>query len=150
MSKFLDDLARGKEMELIVMELLKEKINKNLIINPHNKWVDILIIKGWIEVKFDSKAQVTGNFYVEYECNKKPSWIFKEEEYNLEYWCHTDWITLYVVRWDTLKDFITYNIKNPQKEIGIKLTNWGDGFKTKGVLIPINIMDDLSIHKFTI
>ena len=145
---FASDLEEWKEIEVKVMSLLNNNWF-NLIQNPNKKEMDLIILEKWIEVKYCRRAKETWNFYIEYECNWNPSWIFREEKLDLEYWGHTDWETLYLIVWYQLKKFIN-SILEWEKIEWIKLTNWWDWWKTKWVLVPIRIIDELSIIKFNL
>jgi hypothetical protein len=140
---FLEDLKEWEEKEIEIMNILNNNWF-NLIKNPNNKWMDCIIVEKWIEVKYDKMSSTTWNFYFEYNCNWIPSWVFKKEEINLEYWVHcTDTKAYIIVGWQ-LKKFIA-SIISWKKFEWIKLTNWWDGWRTKWVLVPIKYIEELSI-----
>lgn len=46
MWNFREDLAKGKEMEKIAMEVIRKEMGLNLIENPNEKWIDIILIEN--------------------------------------------------------------------------------------------------------
>ena len=77
MSKFQQDLKNGKEYESKALSDIQLKYPKAYIIDGYCLDWDIYIpeLKIGVEVKSDAQYQKTGNFYVEYFCNGKPSGI---------------------------------------------------------------------------
>jgi hypothetical protein len=155
MWSFRDDLIKGKEWELKVLQVLKGEWMK-LIQNPDEKWMDLLFIEEWIEVKKDEYAQYSGNFYIEFECNWKPSWLFRPEDYHLRYWAHTDWVHIYLMNWDYFKEFVNERIAscranktNTSKWFKV-IEWWGNWWKSKWLLIPIEAMKEIAyeIYKY--
>lgn len=140
---FLEDLKEWEEKEIEIMNILNNNWF-NLIKNPNNKWMDCIIVEKWIEVKYDKMSSTTWNFYFEYSCNWIPSWVFKKEEINLEYWVHCADTKAYVIVGWQLKKFIS-SIISWKKLEWVKLTNWWDGWRTKWVLVPIKYIEELSI-----
>lgn len=139
---FATDLKDWKEMEATVMELLNNNWF-NLIQNPNEKEMDLLIIEKWIELKYDISSYKYWNFYIEFECNWVPSWLYRKETVNLEYWAHTDWIKLYLLNGRRFKRWIWEKIEEcrDNKSLTSKwfrvVENWGDWWRTKGLLVPI-------------
>lgn len=110
----------------------------------------------WIEVKLDAYAIHSGNFYIEFECNGKPSWLFREEHLHLRWWWHSNWEELLMLDWDELKEVVLEKIEacranktNTSK--GFKVIeawwNWG---RTKGLLFPVEEMKKIAKHIFKI
>lgn len=141
MWNFREDLKKWKEAEIKVMNILKEEW-WNIIQNPEEKEMDLLIIEKWIEVKLDEYAKYSWNFYIEFECNGNPSWLFKEEKVHLQYWAHSDWDKVYMILWDKLKQFVLdwldacYSNKSLTSKWMRLIENWWNGWRTKGLLIP--------------
>lgn len=153
MWNFQEDLKKWKEWEERILQVLIENWFK-LIQNPKEKELDLLIINGWIECKKDEKAQFSWNFYIEFECNWKPSWLFRPEEHELKWWAHTDWLLIYLLEANEFKIFVSNKIdecrnnkSNTSK--GYKVIesggNWG---RTKGLLIPVKDMGWLARKVF--
>jgi len=155
MGNFREDLKKGEEMEEVVRELLNTKWF-SLLKNPQNKEMDLLIIEKWIEVKFDEYAQYSGNFYIEFESNWKPSWIFREETVHLEYWAHTDGITLNLLEWDKFKERVSDKIgkcrdNKSNTSRGFRVVEqWGDGWRTKGLLVPVEKLQSQAKYIFNL
>lgn len=156
MWNFKDDLAKGKQMEVVAMEIISRELGLNLIANPKEKEMDIIIIEKWIEIKLDAYAIHSGNFYIEFECWWKPSWLFREEKLDLRWWWHSNWEELLLLDWKELKEFVLEKIEacranksNTSK--GFKVIeawwNWG---RTKGLLFPVEEMKKIAKHIFLI
>lgn len=114
-----------------------------IILNPAEKEMDFLIPKEWIEFKLDEYAQYSWNLYIEFECNEKPSWLFREERVTLKYWAHSDWKYIYIFDWEELKDFVREKIDDcrdnkSNTSVWYRVIeagwNWG---RTKGLLCPL-------------
>lgn len=153
MGTFVNDLKKGKEWEERVLEVLIQNWFK-LIKNPVEKEIDLLIIEAGIEVKKDEYAQFSGNFYIEFECNWKPSWLFRPEKYHLRYWAHTDWVHIYLLDADQFKEFVLSwimrcraNKSNTSKGFKV-IEQWGNWWRSKGLLIPIPEMEKLAYKIF--
>jgi len=71
---FFKDLERGKDIENIVLEILKIKYPCSVIVDKF-KGYDIWVPEKHygIEVKYDPMSNETGNFLIEIEFNNKPS-----------------------------------------------------------------------------
>jgi len=154
MWNFQEDLKKWKEYEEKAMNLLNDNWF-NLISNPEKKGMDLLMLENGIEIKVDEKSKFTWNFYIEFECNWKPSGIFREETINLKWWWHSDWERLFLLSGDQLKKWVTEKIDNcrANKSLTSKWTrvvefwwNWG---RTKGLLIPIQQFEELSEKIYT-
>lgn len=145
---FRDDLERWKEVEWMVLHSLLDKWLK-VIPNPNEKWIDLLIILWWIEVKLDNYSLHSGNFYIEFECNWKQSWIFKEEQFPLTCWAQCTSEMCYLVDWVKLRNFIEQEIINcrANKTLTSKwirlVENWWNWWRTKGLLIPVERFNEL-------
>lgn len=153
MWNFTEDLKKGKEMELKVMSLLNNNWF-NLIQNPVEKEMDLLIIEKWIEVKFDEYAQYSWNFYIEFECNWKPSGLLREEKVELEYWAHSDWDKVYLTKWDELKQWVLDLVQRCRANKTLKhkqfrvVENWGNGWRTKWLLVPVSELENQSKYVY--
>lgn len=149
MWKFKDDLNMWKEMEVKVMNLLNWKWF-NLIENPNEREMDLIIIEKWIEVKYDIGAKRTWNFYIEFECNWTPSWLFRKEQIMLQYWAQTDWDNVFLVEWRKLKRWVLQKINECKwnKSLTSKWArlieagwNW---WRTKWLVVPVWQIEELS------
>ena len=142
MNKFQKDLEQWKEMEERVMNLLNNNWF-NLIQNPNEKEMDLLIIEKGIEIKYDVSAEKYWNFYIEFECNWIPSGLYKQESVSLSYWAHTDWKTLYLLngktfrRWAGEKIVLCRGNKSLTHKWFRVVENWWDWWRTKGLLVPV-------------
>ena len=87
-TKFEQDLKNGQEYEKKALLLIQKKYPKAYIIKGYCLDWDIYIpeLRIGVEVKSDAQYKVTGNFYVEYFCNGKPSGI-STRNYLLLYIC---------------------------------------------------------------
>lgn len=146
MWNFTEDLKKGEEMEETVISILN--LNWfNLMKNPDKKWIDLLIIEEWIEVKLDWYAEFSWNFYIEFECNGKPSWILKDEKVKLKYWVHSDSKKLYILKWDEFKSWVELKISDcrANKSLTSKwfrlIESWGNWWRSKGLLVPVSEME---------
>lgn len=155
MGNFREDLVKGKQMENIAMEIINRELNLWLVPNPKEKEMD-LVPNWWVEIKLDEYAKYSWNFYIEFECNGKPSWLFREEQLHLRWWWHSNWEELLMLDWDELKEFVLEKIEacranksNTSK--GFKVIeawwNWG---RTKGLLFPVEEMKKIAKHIFKI
>jgi len=149
LGNFKNDLKKWKEMEVKVMNILNTDWF-NVIQNPIEKEMDLLIITEWVEVKHDEYAQYSWNFYIEFECNWKPSGLFREERVGLAYWAHSDWINVYLVNWKLLKEWVLNliskcrdNKTNKHKCFRV-VENWGDWGRTKGLLVPVGKLGEIA------
>jgi len=158
MGNFITDLKKGKEMEVRVMNLLNSNWF-NLIQNPIEKEMDLLYNQDkslGIEVKFDSYAQHSWNFYIEFECNWKPSWLLREESVELEYWAHSDWVRVFLIKWDKLMQRVLgwvekcrANKTNKHKQFRV-VENWGNWGRTKWLLVPVEMLESISDFVYTL
>lgn len=136
---FNDCLKLGKYYELETIKYYTGKGYKHIIDGNYGKKCleyDIIMskddIETKIEVKSDRMAKKTGNIYIEYECNKKPSGISSSTSNIYVY---------YIINDD--KDYNTYIITTlelkemiEQKKYFKKISG-GDGWRSKGYLIKI-------------
>lgn len=128
---FLKDLEEGKEFEHRVLAIVRQNYpSEKWVCNPIKKWVDIVSSGGkTIEVKYDRMAQKTWNFFIEVECNGKPSWINAYDNIDvLAYWIEG---VVYLFNIAKLKEAISI-----QKFRTIKGWDW---WRVTWVLIPIPI-----------
>lgn len=107
--------------------------NKTLLMsvegNKDKTWVDLLHGALSIEVKYDRLMRTTWNLFLEFECNGKESWLFKDE-----------WATL-LAYWD-YNWVLIFELQNLRQEFPnllekFKVVNWGDWYRSKWLLLPI-------------
>jgi hypothetical protein len=101
-------------------------------------------IQQGIEIKYDIRASSTWNFYIEFECNWKPSGLFRPEKVELAFWAHTDWLNLFLLNGEWFKKWVweliekcRINKTNTHKKFRV-VENWGDWWRTKGLLVPVD------------
>lgn len=140
---FLNDLKEGEAFELRVMTYLNRFYNLGLEKNPEKKSVD-LVSPLWItiETKLDKLSWTTWNLFVEFECNGKPSWIFKETSLSF-FVCWTHEGTL-VFTMEELQNIVHDAINNKTYRV---VKGW-DGWRVSGVLIPLKIAKSLCSRVF--
>ena len=85
-------------------------------------------LKKGVEVKSDAQYKKTGNFYVEYFCNGKPSGIATTKADI--YYIYLD--KLYIIKTEYLKDKCRKYINTNRDKKG------GDNMASKGIILPIN------------
>lgn len=129
---FLNDLKEGKEYEEKVKTWVSNVFRKELETNSSKFWIDLISEDLLIEVKYDRRLRETGNIFLEYECSGKASWVYKYEWQNslFIYW---DNISAYIFKLERLQELIPKWIE----EKSFRLVNGGDGWKVKGLLLPI-------------
>ena len=130
---FVTDLEEGKQYGLRVLNLLaKSYPNMRLAQNPKILDIDLISPLGVnVEVKFDRVMDWTGNIFIEFECNWKPSGIYKYSNLHL------------FAYWNNNKFFL-FNANKLKKDIAklivskeYRIVSWGDGWRSKWVLLPI-------------
>jgi len=128
--KFVKDLETGKVYEKKALELIQKKYPKAFIQDGYFLEWDIYIpeLDMGVEVKSDAQYQKTGNFYVEYECNGKPSGIAATKA--KYYYIYLD--KLYILKTEDLKDKCRKYLNTKKDKKG------GDNMASKGITIPIN------------
>ena len=128
--KFVKDLETGKVYEKKALELIQKKYPKAFIQDGYFLEWDIYIpeIDMGVEVKSDAQYKKTGNFYVEYECNDKPSGIATTKA--KYYYIYLD--KLYILETEDLKDKCRKYLNTKKDKKG------GDNMASKGITIPIN------------
>ena len=134
-TKFKNDLKTGKKYENIALELIQKTYPKAYIIDGYCKEWDIYIpeLKIGIEVKRDEQYKVTGNFYVEYFCNNKPSGISTtQSEY---YFIYLD--KLYIIKTSKLKEKCRSYIDTYKDKPG------GDDMASKGIILSLKELKQL-------
>ena len=127
--KFEKDLETGKVYEKKALELIKRDYPKAFIQDGYFLEWDIYIpeLDMGVEVKSDAQYQKTGNFYVEYECNGKPSGIAATKA--KQYYIYLD--KLYILETEDLKYKCRKYINTKRDKKG------GDNMASKGIIIPI-------------
>jgi len=128
--KFVKDLETGKVYEKKALELIQKKYPKAFIQDGYFLEWDIYIpeLDMGVEVKSDAQYKKTGNFYVEYECNGKPSGIAATK--SKYYYIYLD--KLYILKTEDLKDKCRKYLNTKKDKKG------GDNMASKGITIPIN------------
>ena len=128
--KFVKDLETGKVYEKKALELIQKKYPKAFIQDGYFLEWDIYIpeLDMGVEVKSDAQYKKTGNFYVEYECNGKPSGIAATKA--KYYYIYLD--KLYILKTEDLKDKCRKYLNTKKDKKG------GDNMASKGITIPIN------------
>ena len=127
--KFEKDLETGKKFEQDALELIQKKYPKAYIVDGYFLEWDIFIpeLNIGVEVKSDAQYQKTGNFYVEYSCNGKPSGISTTKS---EIYCiYLD--KLYILKTEDLKEKCRKYINTNRDKRG------GDNMASKGIILPI-------------
>jgi len=129
MGKFEKDLETGKKFEQQALELIQKKYPKAYIVDGYFLEWDIFVpeINIGVEVKSDAQYQKTGNFYVEYFCNGKPSGISTTKAEI--YYIYLD--KLYILKTEDLKDKCRKYINTNRDKKG------GDNMASKGIILPI-------------
>ena len=137
MSSFHESLKDGKQTEVAVLSIIKNKYPASYIIEGYFKDYDIYVPEKnmGIEVKRDEKSKYTGNLVIEVEFNGKPSALSTTKA---DYWVFYDgdnyiWITPAI-----LKD-LTEIYGNVVEFIGN-----GDTKPKKAYLMPKNLVKKLA------
>jgi len=127
--KFINDLKNGKEYEKKALLHIQKKYPKAYIIDGYCLDWDIYIpeLKIGVEVKSDAQYQATGNFYVEYFCNGKPSGISTTKA--KIYYIYLD--KRYIIKTEDLKDKCRKYLNTDRDKKG------GDNMASKGITLPI-------------
>jgi len=128
--KFENDLKTGQLYEKKALKLIRKDYPKAYIQDGYFLEWDIYIpeLDMGVEVKSDAQYKKTGNFYVEYECNGKPSGIAATKA--KQYYIYLD--KLYILKTDDLKDKCRKYLNTKRDKKG------GDNMASKGIIIPIN------------
>lgn len=134
---FLNDLKVGEDYEKFVLDKLKEVLDIELEKNSEKTDTD-LVGDVRVEVKFDRQMRGTRNVFIEYLCNKKPSGILRDED--LDYLVYGDYEGFWVFDAKVLRNEVEENICTSK----YKQVNWGDGFRSRWMLIPHSVCDKIS------
>jgi len=105
--KFEQDLQDGREAEIYVLDIIRRKYPLAFIIDGCHKAYDIFIPERdyGVEVKNDRQSQITGNAFIEVECNGIESgiittraniWVYCVK--NNCYWCETQQIRKMIIQ----------------------------------------------------
>ena len=135
MSKFKNDLETGKKFEREALAHIQKKYPKAYIKEGYFLEYDIYVpeIEIGIEVKSDAQYKVTGNFYVEYFCNGKPSGIATTTA--KIYYIYLD--KRYIVKAEDLKAICRKYLNTNRDKRG------GDNMASKGIILPLNELKQL-------
>ncbi len=127
--KFVKDLETGKVYENKALKLIQKDYPKAYIQDGYFLDWDIYIpeLEMGVEVKSDAQYKKTGNFYVEYEFNGKPSGIATTKA--KQYYIYLD--KLYIIETEDLKDKCRKYLNTKKDKKG------GDNMASKGIIIPI-------------
>ena len=128
-TKFEQDLKNGQEYEKKALAHIQEMYPEAYIVDGYCLDWDIYIpeLKMGVEVKSDAQYKVTGNFYVEYFCNGKPSGISTTKAEI--YYVYLD--KLYILTTKELKDKCRKYLNTNRDKKG------GDNMASKGIILPI-------------
>ena len=128
-TKFEQDLMNGQEYEKKALAHIQEMYPEAYIVDGYCLDWDIYIpeLKMGVEVKSDAQYKVTGNFYVEYFCNGKPSGISTTKADI--YYVYLD--KLYILTTKELKDKCRKYLNTNRDKKG------GDNMASKGIILPI-------------
>jgi hypothetical protein len=131
--KFKKDLDTGKKFERKALDIIQKKYPKAYIVDGYFLEWDIYIpeLKIGVEVKSDAQYQKTGNFYVEYFCNGKPSGISATK--SDVYFIYLD--KLYIIKTKDLKSKCRKYLNTKRDVKG------GDNMLSKGILLPIKELE---------
>jgi hypothetical protein len=134
---FTKDLREGEYYESFILWFLKRYYLPWLEKNKERMGVDLIdSVSGLtVEVKYDKLSSTTWNIYLEYECNKLPSWIMKYNNLSLFVVWNSNWFAL--VEWEVLLDIVTN-----QKDKFRQVNGW-DWWRSKWLLIPIEYFKSL-------
>lgn len=156
MGKFEEDLIKGEKMENKAIDILNKNWF-NVIKNPDKKGMDLLLLENWIEIKFDEYAQYSWNFYIEFECNWNPSWIFKKEQVFLKYWGHSDWKKLFLLDGKRFKRWVSDKIIDARenwaslnKEWYMVVEKWWNWWRTKWLVLKVDLLKKQAIKEYNI
>lgn len=128
-TKFEQDLKNGQEYEKKALAHIQEMYPEAYIVDGYCLDWDIYIpeLKMGVEVKSDAQYKVTGNFYVEYFCNGKPSGISTTKAEI--YYIYLD--KLYILTTKELKYKCRKYLNTNRDKKG------GDNMASKGIILPI-------------
>jgi len=129
-TKFLQDLKTGQHYEKLALKYIHSVgYKKAYIKDGYHKEYDIYVpeLKIGVEVKSDEQYKKTGNFYVEYYCNGKPSGITTTTA--KYYFVYLDF--LYIIETHALKEKCRKYINTNRDKKG------GDNNASKGIILPI-------------
>lgn len=143
---FVKDLEEGNTYEARILAfLVKSYPNMRLAKNPDRLGIDLLSIYGAnVEVKFDRQMESTWNIFIEFECNWKPSWIFKYNPLPLfAYWCDN---YFYLFKGQELQKLALSFIESKE----YRIISWWDGWRSKWILIPIRdlLSKQIAVRQF--
>lgn len=88
----------------------------------------------------------TWNIFIEFECNWKPSWIYKYNPLPLfAYWCDE---YFYLFDWKRLQEIAKGLLISKE----YRIISWWDGWRSKWILIPIRdlLSKQIAVRKFYI
>jgi hypothetical protein len=143
MLTFHKDLARGKQIEEMVLSIIHKKYPRAYIVDGYFKDWDIYVpeVQKSVEVKSDEKSKYTGNIVIEVEFNGKPSALSTTKA---DYWVIHDG---YEFHW-MLPDMIRKCIEENNLRL-YSFTAKGDTNEKKAYLIKKEILYSYEQSKFT-
>lgn len=137
--KFLNDLEAGKAGEIKVAKILQKFYGADSISQiSKGKHHDFTLIfddkEEAFEVKTDFYAQKSGNIFLEFSCNSKPSGLLATQSFR---WAilipHINKVIVFCP-----KEIWSYLSKSKHKRV-----NGGDGGRASGYLIDIDTLESL-------
>ena len=140
---FYNDLKEWEEYERIVSEAIYKEYWIKLDKNPNKKEVDLLHELFDVEVKFDKMANKTWNLYIEIGCSWADSWLFKS---NFDIYIHWTEDKFFIFKAKDLRKLVLDWIEDGK----FKVTNWGDWFRSKGLLLPLDSAEEYSIKTISL
>jgi hypothetical protein len=131
---FREDLRFGKYYERKYEPMLNEKFGKTTRPAPNRvfKDFDFEFENGCVEVKADRMVEGTGNFYIEFECNGKPSGISATKS--------THYLLINASKEDEYYLVSTHTLISIANEENCRVVCGGDGGRTKGFLVKKNLL----------
>lgn len=133
---FEKDLELWEKFELFVCKIMKAKYWMEFTKNTDILWVDLIWETTKAEIKYDRKFRTTWNFFIEYMCSWKRSWILK---YNCDYFCYWDENNFWV--------FDRYELWQLSIVWGKKVVGW-DNKNSKWLLVKLKDIDWLELFNF--
>lgn len=143
---FIGDLEEWWLYESRILDFLAKsyptmKLAKNASI------LDIDLISQYganVEVKFDRQMGRTWNIFIEFECNNKPSWIFKYNPLPIFIYWNNDYFFLF--EGTKLQKLISELIISWE----YRIVSWGDWWRSRWILIPIwdLLSKQIAVRKF--
>jgi len=144
MNLFEKDLKSGHEASLIIINTFIERnIFKDIKLHQgYNKEFDAIAdSKFKLEFKFDRKSVDTGNFYLEFECDGKPSGIATTQS---DFYCIATLSCGYVIL-----NIPVSHLRELIRKCKFRQANTKnqDNYDSRGYLIPLNVLKEFVISE---